>query len=288
MLVTDLDGTLLDRKGRVSQRNREAIQRLQESGVEVVPATGRALREFGHILDDINHSGHAIAAGGALIHDARDGSVMLRRDLGEARMRAITRIVCEHDQLAQLLQDHTQAGIDYLMVGSQPFDPATAWWLSQLPVAYRRLAHIDEHATDDHTVRIGAVAPEHVLTAIVERVQREFEGQIAAQYWSAVTAEAATGSPTQLLEVFAADVNKWTAIEALCNAMDLDPKAVAVVGDGLNDLEMMRHSSLGIAMANADPRIAVHAKARAGHHDTDGFADAVDLILRINRGHSAT
>jgi HAD superfamily hydrolase (TIGR01484 family) len=286
MFVTDLDGTLLDRKGEVSQRNLDAIRRLQESGVEVVPATGRALREFGHILDDINHAGHAIAAGGALIHDARDGSVALRRDLGEIRMRAITRIIGEHEQLAQLLQDHTKAGVDYLMVGSQPFDPATAWWLEKLPVAYRRLAHIDEHQDEDHTVRIGAVACERVLTSIVDRIHREFEGEIAAQYWSAVTAEAATGSPTQLLEVFAARVNKWTAIEALCDLNDLDPQSVAVVGDGLNDLEMMRHAHLSIAMANADPRIAQHAKARAGHHDADGFADAAELVLRINRGQT--
>ena len=44
LLITDLDGTLLDRRGAVSGRNLEAIRRLQDSGVEVVPATGRALR----------------------------------------------------------------------------------------------------------------------------------------------------------------------------------------------------------------------------------------------------
>ena len=55
LLITDLDGTLLDRQGRVSARNLDAIRRLQDSGVEVIPATGRALRECGHVLDFIRH-----------------------------------------------------------------------------------------------------------------------------------------------------------------------------------------------------------------------------------------
>jgi hypothetical protein len=36
-------------------------------------------------------------------------------------------------------------------------------------------------------------------------------------------------------------------------------------------------------MANADPRIAAVADARAGHHDAGGFADAAEMVLAANR-----
>ena len=78
-------------------------------------------------------------------------------------------------------------------------------------------------------------------------------------------------------------MNKWTAIEALCAEYGVDPRETAAVGDGLNDLEMIREAGLGIAMANADPRIAAVAGARAGHHDAHGFADAAELVLAANR-----
>src|SRR6185369_8508762 len=46
---------------------------------------------------------------------------------------------------------------------------------------------------------------------------RELVGERAyLQHWSAVTQTHATGSPTHLLEVFNARVNKWTMVEAYC------------------------------------------------------------------------
>jgi HAD superfamily hydrolase (TIGR01484 family) len=282
LLVTDLDGTLLDRKGQVSARNLEAIRRLQDAGVEVVPATGRSLPECGYVLDHINHTGHAITAGGALVHDARDGSVVIRRTLPAAVVRGVARVLAEHGHLAHLLQDHTEAGVDYVMVGDQPFDPATEWWFNHLPVQYRRVRTIDEHHADEHTVRVGTVALGSVLAPVAAEVDRLFGDVVAAQHWSALTAEQAVGSETHLLETFARNVNKWTAIESICATYGVDPAETAAVGDGLNDLEMIRHAGFGIAMENADPRIVAVAKGRAGHHDRSGFADAADLVLKLN------
>ena len=283
MLVTDLDGTLLDRRGAVSERNLAAIRRLQESGVEVVPATGRSLRECGHVLDFINHEGHAITAGGALVHDARDGSVVLRRTLDHAIVRGVAGIIAEAGHLAHLLQDHTQAGVDYLMVGDHPFDPATEWWFGHLPIEYRRVASVADHEDHGHTVRVGTIGHASLLGPVVARIASEFSDRVAVQHWSAATAEAAIGSPTHVLETFGRSVSKWTAILDLCARYGVDPAETAAVGDGLNDLEMIREAGLGIAMENADPRIAAVARARAGHHERSGFAEAAELVLAANR-----
>ena len=283
LLVTDLDGTLLNAKGLVSEANLAAIHRLQDAGVAVIPATGRALRECAHVLDFINHRGHAITAGGSLVHDAHDGSVIIRRGLAAAQVRVIATVLAEHDHLAQLLQDYTKTAVDYVMVGHQEFDPATAWWFDHLPVTYRRVASIDHHHDDAHTVRAGTIAQGTVLADIVAKLKHALGDSVAVAHWSALTAEMATGSPTHLLEAFDRNVNKWTAIESLCARYDIDPAETVAVGDGLNDLEMVRDAGLGIAMANADPRISACARLQVGHHDRDGFAAAADFVLAANR-----
>lgn len=279
LLVTDLDGTLLDRRGAVSARNLAAIRRLQDAGVEVIPATGRSLPECAHVLDAIEHRGHAITAGGSLVHDAVDGSVLLRRTLAPEVVAGLAGILGDHGHLAHLLQDHTAAGIDYLMVGDQPFDPATEWWFGHLPVQYRRMPSIAGHDELGHTVRVGTIALGSVLGRVADAVREAFGDRIAVQHWSALTAEAAIGSETHLLETFDRTANKWTAIEDLCARLGIDPAETVAVGDGLNDLEMIRQAGLGIAMENADPRISALAGARAGHHDADGFAVAAELVL---------
>ena len=78
-------------------------------------------------------------------------------------------------------------------------------------------------------------------------------------------------------------MNKWTAIEALCAQYGIDPAETVAIGDGLNDLEMVRDAGLGIAMGNADARIEAVADMRVGHHDASGFADAADLVLAANK-----
>lgn len=283
LLVTDLDGTLLDRTGRVSAENLAAIRRLQDSGVEVIPATGRALRECGHVLDFINHEGHVVTAGGALVHEASDGRVVIRHSLDPALVRAAASVLAEHGHLTHLLQDHTGAGVDYLFVGDHAFDPATEWWLNHLPVTYRRVASLDPPADSSidlrHTVRVSTVALGDSLAPVAERLHRDLGDHLSMQHWPAVTAQAAIGSPTHLLEIFRKSVNKWTAIESLCADYGIDPSETVAVGDGLNDLEMIRGAGLGIAMENADPRIAAVAGARCGHHDRSGFAEAADLVL---------
>ena len=45
LIAVDLDGTLLDGRGRVSEANRRAVERLRAAGWTLVPATGRSWRE---------------------------------------------------------------------------------------------------------------------------------------------------------------------------------------------------------------------------------------------------
>jgi hydroxymethylpyrimidine pyrophosphatase-like HAD family hydrolase len=194
-------------------------------------------------------------------------------------VRHVASVLAEYGHLVQLLQDHTQAGVDYVIVGEHRFDPATEWWFETLPLTYRRVASLAHHDEQGHTVRVGTVAHGELLAPIVERLRSELGDQIAVQHWSALTAESATGSPTHILEAFARGVNKWTAIEALCADYGIDPAETVAVGDGLNDLEMVRDAGLGIAMGNARPEVQAEADVVVGTNDAGGLADVADLVL---------
>ena len=74
-----------------------------------------------------------------------------------------------------------------------------------------------------------------------------------------------------------------------CRAADrlgLPRTEIVAFGDGLNDLDMIRNAPIGVAMGNADPRIAAVASARTAAHHEDGVAVAVEALLegRLARG----
>jgi len=74
-------------------------------------------------------------------------------------------------------------------------------------------------------------------------------------------------------------VNKWTMIEQHCRRNGIDQSRVAAMGDGLNDLELIRNAGLGIAMANASPEVAAVADRMTEDHESDGVAVALERIL---------
>ena len=74
-MATDLDGTLLDRSGRVSNRTRAVLEQLEERGVPVVFVTGRPIRWMEHLWEAVGGHGLAICSNGAVVYDVATHTV---------------------------------------------------------------------------------------------------------------------------------------------------------------------------------------------------------------------
>ena len=278
MIVIDLDGTLLDPDGRVPESHRLAVHRAREQGAEVIVATGRNWTESRLILREIGAEGVMIGAGGAILSDARDGRTLDRETIPSELVRALTGCLLRHGHLAHLLQDHAASGVDYLMVGTSKPDPATAWWLDRHDVAVEHLPVLSEESLE-HTIRVGTVAGPDVMTAVVSEMEAEFGDLVCLQHWPAVVESAAIARATHLLEVFNVGVDKWSMIEKLMSSRSIGPESVVAIGDGLNDVTMVRSAGRGIAMGQADSRVRAVADHVVACNATGGCAEAIDSVL---------
>lgn len=279
LLVVDLDGTLLNRKGTVSAGNVAAVRRAQAAGIEVVVATGRSWLESRTALDALDHDGVFIGAGGAVLHESRSGRIVARRTVDTHLVEAIAECIIRHGHLAHMLQDPRETGSDYVLVGEALLDAASEWWFRVHPLTVRRFATLAEARPVGATIRVGTVAVGAELAELAHVIREDLGDQVMLQHWPALTEHEVTGSATHLLECFAPETDKWTMTLAICRERGYSAQEVAAVGDGLNDRRLIGECGFGIAMANADDRVAAVAKARVGHHDEDGFAEAVDLLL---------
>ena len=282
LLVLDLDGTLLAPDGTVSARNRAAVRDARAAGLDVVIATGRAMVESRDAIAAIEHEvhdGEVICAGGAIRQSAAHGTTLDRIAMDHVLVDDIVRALLGHGHRVLLLKDPQVTGYDYLSVGDAPLDPASAWWFETMPVTVRDVASVadDPHPAD--TIRVGAVATEAELAPIARDLKRDLGERVFLQHWGAVTETEATGSATHLLEAFEPRVNKWTMVERYCRAHGIDRARVAAIGDGLNDVELIRGAATGIAMGNADPRVAAVADRTTATAADDGVAEAIAHLL---------
>lgn len=284
LLVTDLDGTLLNRKGKVSEGNLAALRRAMSEGIEVVVATGRAWIECADIVRGVVPHGHAITAGGAALHAVESGaceaSVAIPHDLVDHCTASLLR----QGHLAQLLKDPRRAGYDYLLVGDAALDPASRWWFSSHPLATRSVSTLEafeggREAALSHVLRVGTVASASELAAVSRGIRAEVGERLAIKHWPALVALGSAGIDTHLLEIFDATVDKWTMVLRLCKARGIDPRDVVAVGDGLNDVQMLESAGLSYAVANAEPVVAAAGHRQAPHHDEDALAFVVDELM---------
>jgi HAD superfamily hydrolase (TIGR01484 family) len=278
-LVADLDGTLLSRDGSVTEVNRHAVQRLRDAGVELVIATGRALVESQAALVAIGHDGLFIGAGGSLLSEASTGRTLRRSAMSPGLVAEATQVLLDAHHKVLILKDADAVGYDYLAVGPAELDPASQWWFETLPVRVRFVHDLKDDPHPDDSVRMGAVASEGELAPLAAQLREQLGDRAFLQHWAAVTESAATNSSTHLLEVFQPRVSKWTMLAEHFAALGRDTAQVAAVGDGINDVEMIERAPLGIAMANADASVLRVANLVVGHHDEDGFAEAVAHVL---------
>ena len=275
LIGIDLDGTLLNSAGELSEGNLAALHRAREAGVHVVLCTGRGLAETRHVTESLPWDGPIVLACGALITDTRSGKTLHRHCLGaELAFELVHHF--DHDHHAVLvLPDPEAADHDYLVVAAHNMTANTRWWFDRIEA---RIVYEDapEHRDLLHALRIAVVGPPDHMAVEHEAIRQSFGGRIESQHFAAIKQDEEV---LHLLEVFAPGVSKWSGLCWMAEHYGVDPAHTAAIGDQINDTAMIAQSGCGIAVANADPVVRRAADRLTDANDEDGVARAIEKLL---------
>ncbi len=98
------------------------------------------------------------------------------------------------------------------------------------------------------------------------------------------TQATAVRSQSYYLDVTPPDYNKGTFVRAMARRLGIPLEAVATIGDMQNDLAMFRTSGVSFAMGNATDDVKEVATHVTASNEDEGFARAIEMILRGNAG----
>ncbi|PJE78482.1 Pyridoxal phosphate phosphatase YigL [invertebrate metagenome] len=264
LVVSDLDGTLLNDYHELSDYTIQVIRRLSEEGVEFVFATGRHYADVRKIRDQLGIDMHLITSNGARTHNCH-GEEITGHDIpgeylaplvtiGRKYMdRVMTNIYQGNDwfveQPSEVLQAfHKTSGFSYSL---QPLDTLETGSLQ----------------------KIFFMAEKHdQLSSLESEVRALFNEKLSITY-----------SLPNCFEVMAKGVNKGKALSELLTIKSIDPSCVIAFGDGLNDVEMLSLAGKGIMMGNADQRMKdqLPGYEQIGYCNENAVAHYIKTILRI-------
>jgi Cof subfamily protein (haloacid dehalogenase superfamily) len=275
MIAIDLDGTLLSPAGEVTPRTKEAVHRALRAGLLVCFATGRNMTESQMVLDAVAHYDTAVFVGGAMVIDTQQRTTLHRTAMQPQLAREVCATLESLGHAALALQDTGLAGVDYLITDGVDLNHATSQWMKVTHASVHKAADLAT-AAHEHTVRVGLVAPPEDAAKVQAILTEKFDGRIVCHSIHV------PAYGVDVLEVFDPAVNKWEGILHVARRRGILPQQIIAVGDDVNDLTMLRHAGLGVAMGNAKPEAIAVADRVINRNDADGLAEFLEELVDTN------
>jgi Cof subfamily protein (haloacid dehalogenase superfamily) len=264
LLVTDIDGTLLNREGEIGPETVRILKKLSERNVLLTFATQRVHSSIVPLAEKLGVKIPFIASNGSLIQDTAKNCIYkstispkkVERALELAAKHYVKIVFCYNDVIVytennSVIKDFmNRYGTTYELVDS-----------------YRDYK--------DNVLEIIMSGNEkEVIKSIQRKMNFPFRIFLKARYFRSQTHRGVYN-----LEISRAGINKRTGLEKLTAHLKIKKEEVAVFGDWYNDRDLFDFGATNIALQNAVPELKNKAHFITEHtNDEDGVGRLLGLI----------
>ncbi len=260
-LFLDIDGTILRSDHSLSDRVASAIGALKSAGTMVCLATGRSWESLKPLYDRLRLNGPTVCYNGAIIVEGPEGRVLFKKDMDEtaartvieeSRSRGLEMVAYRN---SALLYEHVGAKIEayHIRTGLRG-----------------TIVDFDSLETLGFTKTIIMAEPEDLASVEKALVDRFPSDLLSATY-----------SDTTFLEFMGGGVDKGRGLEEVCRLHGLPVSSAVAMGDGWNDLTLLKAAGDAWVMGGAPKALKTHFSANriAPHADKDGAAQVMEAML---------
>lgn len=262
MIVSDLDGTLLDKEHKVDAFTAETLQTLAAQGYAITIATGRHFLDVRGIRAALGVPAHLITSNGARVHDPEDREIYAENIEPE-----LARALMQPDVSSGSLLN---AYVDEGWLVERECEELVGVYYKDSGFGYQ-VCDLAAHSGEG-IAKILYIGEHQALT--------EIESRILARYGDEVYI---TFSAHDCLEVMAPTVSKGHALTAVLARLGIDAEHCCAFGDGQNDIEMLAVAGQGFVMANASPKLkAAHPNLPViGSNEQHGVASQLRKMFNL-------
>ena len=283
VIISDIDGTLLNNESRISETNLTTLRLLKKQGILIVLATGRSLFSAKKALDENNILDlidYLIFSTGAAIYNVKNDQIFNVSKLEDDEITEIENYL------------DTSINLDYMI---QAPIPDNHWFCYKKnnrfetnPDFYNRIQIYKdsilrrEQITDSATQFI-AIVPENI-ESIFKEVQRKFQNK-----FSIVKTTSPLNQKSLWIEIFPCNVSKSTASINLLKLLNLNIDNLITIGNDFNDMDLLKIGKRNYLLENAPEELKKIVSDNSNYKDciispsniNDGFSKAVkeNIIL---------
>ena len=254
IFVSDMDGTLLQTAGRLSDYSRQTLAELLAAGVRFTVASGRAWAEMTPILKDLPLRLPVIAVNGAFLTDYATGRHYVINHLDGELAGAIYGHIRDEGLLPFML---THQDDEDRLYWEKLVNAEMQWYHDVLELGQdkrlRRIGRLDEALLEKVIAFVVTGSKEQVQTLAALLAERYpgmlenflFENRCSPGHW--------------WLTIHDCKACKSRAIETLLEMEGIPNERLTVFGDHINDIKMLQKAGRAVAVENAEEIVKQHA-----------------------------
>jgi len=266
-IVIDLDDTLIGYDLGVSKRNVVAIRKAMRSGIDVTLATGRTFQTAEPFMKTLGINLPLICYNGALVRNGR--RVYIEKMLPEQFYGELIDFAKRNRvQLAFYVSHHT------MIYFNRPLDAFAKEYLDKIEqVAEITLVNFKTFKLPRTPIKCMMISSEKKIAELFVKAKKKWDNRM----YITIT------RPT-LLEFLHPEVNKGNALAYIAKHVIGAPlRQTMVIGDGMNDIPMLRKVRYSVAVKNAPAQVERVARYVVSSWEKDGVAEAVAWAIEHNK-----
>lgn len=260
LLALDIDGTLLNSKGEISDSTVEAIKRAQNKKVMVTISTGRPIQGVYKYVDLLGLNAPIISYNGGMIVDVKKDEIIYEQLLDSKDAKQVIELGLKYDTTVIVWSKNR------LYVSR----------MDEHIAIYQKMSGEVANLIEDYAALYAQGVSKVIWYSDPERLI-EYQGEIKGVVNKTVTF--VTSHP-YYLEFFNEKVSKAKALEFIGQKYGIKREEMIAIGDGNNDIEMIDYVGMGVAMGNATEGVKSVANHITTSNDDHGIFNALEHLIK--------
>lgn len=287
LIAIDLDGTLLNSNGVVSNETKETLQKIKDKDIKIVLASGRMIDSIKSISNEIGNQKYLVAGNGAIVYDIEKQEILYKNYLKKEKVLDVIKI-CEENSIYyniytenELLTTSLKYNVLYYHKENANREEKDRMKISIMNNMYD---YVLNSKRDDYLKITICDEDRIVFNSIIRKIKQIKEIDVLdVEHMSRKNIMQGTETIElnySYTEVSAQNVDKWEAINYILEQENISKEHVIAVGDNINDKKMIENAGLGIAMVGSSPVVTEIANIiTSENNNEDGVAKELRKII---------
>ena len=283
LVAIDLDGTMLNSYGMVTENTKQAIKNTINKGTEVIIASGRPIDSIKTIAKEIGSENYFIAGNGALIYDIKKDEIIYEKFMNKQKVLEIIKI-CEENSISYniytektIIAKGLKYNVLYYYKENLKKEENKKTNITIVEDVYEYIKNLENEKFLKITV---CDETKSVFNSIIRKLRtvEDIDVLDVLHMSRKMIKQGTEDVPIEYYytEISLKDVDKWNAIEYLAEKMNISKDEIIAIGDNINDKEMIENAKVGIAMGQSTPVITEIADFVTLNNNEDGVAKALE------------